>query len=329
MSAPFYLPYEMDDPGALPAGGGPNPGAPGGGHDASRAAHRRGRPGYRRPTGSGWGRGRAATALAMAGCLMLGAGTTELVLGSGQTGASASAATSARVVSATGASTSTPNVAAILARVLPAVVSVQTTAYQPGSYFSPGGVVKGAGTGMILTSSGEVLTNNHVISGAQSVTVTLHGQTRAIPAKVIGSDPVHDVALLQIQGARGLPTVSLGSSSAAAVGDTVLAIGNALALAGGPSVTEGIVSAENRTIQTNNGEHLTGLIQTDAAINPGNSGGPLVNTSGQVIGMNTAVVQSAGANQASAQNIGFALAIDQVKAIVAQLGHGSAGLMPT
>ncbi|MHB1488622.1 MAG: S1C family serine protease [Acidimicrobiales bacterium] len=329
MSVPFYLPYEIEDPGARPAGERSLPAGPGGSHHGGRAGHQGGGPGDRRPPGRGRARARAATALAMAGCLMLGAGTTELVLGSGQAKTLASTATSARVVSASGTLTSTPNVGAILARVLPAVVSVQTTAYQPGSYFSPGGVVKGAGTGMILTSSGEVLTNNHVIAGAQSVTVTLHGQTKAIPAKVIGSDPVHDVALLQIQGARGLPTVSLGSSSAAAVGDTVLAIGNALALAGGPSVTEGIVSAENRTIQTNNGEHLTGLIQTDAAINPGNSGGPLVNTSGQVIGMNTAVVQSVGGYQASAQNIGFALAIDQVKPIVAQLDHGSAGLMPT
>ncbi|MGH9302407.1 MAG: S1C family serine protease [Acidimicrobiales bacterium] len=300
MSAPFYLPYEAQDP--------------------PRAKLRR---------------GRAAIAAAMAGCLMLGAGTTELVLSATSSGAVPTAVAPAQVVSAAGrvpgtsTSSTAPNVAAILARVLPAVVSVQTTAYQPGTYFSPGGVVKGAGTGMILTSSGEVLTNNHVIDGASAVTVTLHGQTKPVPATVIGADPVHDVALLQIVGAHGLPTVTLGSSNAAAVGDTVLAIGNALALAGGPSVTEGIISAEGRSISTNNGEHLSGLIQTDAAINPGNSGGPLVNTAGQVIGMNTAVVQSAGASQAIAQNIGFALAIDQVKPIINRLAAGSGAMIPT
>ena len=113
---------------------------------------------------------------------------------------------------------------------------------------------------------------------------------------MLGTDPSVDLALVQIDHASGLPTVTLGDSSQTRVGDTVLAIGNALALAGGPSVTEGIVSAENRSLSAENDsgqtENLTGLLQTDAAINPGNSGGPLVNAQAQVVGMNTAVASS-------------------------------------
>ncbi len=180
----------------------------------------------------------------------------------------------------------------ILARVEPAVVSIDADSNGGGS--SAGGdVVESAGTGMILTPDGQVLTNNHVVDGATSVTVTLFGQTNALPAHVVGTDPGNDLALVQIDQASGLPTVTLGNSSQTRVGDSVLAIGNALALAGGPTVTEGIVSAEDRSLSAVNDsgqtENLTGLLQTDAAINPGNSGGPLVDSSGKVIGMNTAV----------------------------------------
>jgi S1-C subfamily serine protease len=176
---------------------------------------------------------------------------------------------------------------------------------------------------MILTSDGEVLTNNHVVAGAGTLTVTLFGQTNPLPAHVIGTDPAQDLALVQIEHANGLPTVQLGDSNAARVGDNVLAIGNALALAGGLSVTEGIVSSKNRALTatsdlTGRSENLSGLIQTDAAINSGNSGGPLVNSSGQVIGMNTAVAESTQGN-APAQNIGFAIAIDTIKPLLALL----------
>jgi S1-C subfamily serine protease len=218
----------------------------------------------------------------------------------------------------------------VLAKVLPAVVSIDTQAGQAANGPFGTGVVSGAGTGMIITPTGEVLTNNHVVAGATTLTVTLYGQTKERTAHVVGTDPSNDVALVQIDGGvSGLPTVTLGNSDAARVGDSVIAIGNALALAGGPTVTTGIVSAKGRTLTaqdpvTSATENLTGLIQTDAAINPGNSGGPLVNANGDVIAMNTAVAdnQSGGAGNAQAQNIGFALSINQVKPLIAQMGKG-------
>jgi putative serine protease PepD len=189
----------------------------------------------------------------------------------------------------------------VLAKVEPAVVLIRAEG--------------GAGTGMILTPDGEVLTNAHVVDGASSITVTLSGQSRSQPAELLGADPVADVALVKMNDVSHLPTVSLGSSGAAEVGDSVVAIGNALDLEGGLTVTKGIVSALDRTIGDED-ETLQGLIQTDAAINPGNSGGPLVSAAGEVIGMNTAVA-------GDAQNIGFALAIDRVKPVFDRLRHGS------
>ncbi len=139
----------------------------------------------------------------------------------------------------------------VLAKVEPAVVSIASESGSSGS--SAGGdFVQAAGSGMIITPDGEVLTNNHVIAGASSVTVTLFGQTKALSAHVLGTDPTDDLALVQIDHASGLPTVVFGDSSQTQVGDSVLAIGNALALAGGPTVTEGIVSAENRSLSAEN-----------------------------------------------------------------------------
>lgn len=224
------------------------------------------------------------------------------------------------------------DIQAVLAQVEPAVVTIDSQSVQSGnsssSSASGGDYVQAAGTGMIVTSNGEVLTNDHVVAGATTTTVTLFGQTTPRPAHVIGTDPTQDLALVQIDNASNLPTVTLGDSAKTLVGDSVLAIGNALALAGGLSVTQGIVSAENRSLsaQTDTGqtENLTGLLQTDAAINPGNSGGPLVNSQAQVIGMNTAVASSSSGN-APAQNIGFAIAIDSVKARLAELRNGGPG----
>ncbi len=217
------------------------------------------------------------------------------------------------------------DIQAVLAKVEPAVVSIDSVSSQGGG---SGDVIEAAGTGMILTPGGEVLTNNHVISGATNVTVTLFGQTAGLPAHVIGTDPAHDLALVQIDGQSDLPTVQLGDSADVRVGDSVLAIGNALALSGGLTVTEGIVSAEGRTLTASNDsggtETLSGLLQTDAAINPGNSGGPLVNAQAQVIGMNTAVASSSNGN-APAQNIGFAIAVDSVVPRLAELRQGGPG----
>ena len=179
------------------------------------------------------------------------------------------------------------------------------------------------GTGMIITSNGEVITNNHVIElyseggSTGSITVTEYGQTKPLPATLIGYDQTKDVALLKINNASNLPTVTFGNSSKAVVGDSVVAIGNALGLsAGTPTVTQGIVSALGRTVTAGGigtqTETLQNMIQTDAAINSGNSGGPLIDTAGQVIGMNTAVAGTSS-DGTNSQNIGFAIPVAQVE----------------
>jgi S1-C subfamily serine protease len=207
----------------------------------------------------------------------------------------------------------------ILSRVQPAVVAINTRGFQQDEFFN---VVpsQGAGTGMVITADGEALTNAHVVGNASSIKVKLaNGETK--DADLVGTDPVADLALIKIRDAHDLPTVPLGLSSRLRVGDSVVAIGNALALPGGPTVTEGIVSALDRTIGTRS-DRLEHLIQTDAAINPGNSGGPLVNADGEVIGVNTAVLQQTGSD-AVAQNIGFAIAIDTIKPRIEDLRTGN------
>ena len=199
------------------------------------------------------------------------------------------------------------DVQGILAKVGPAVAYVRTQAFQSGRFFPS----SGAGTGIVLTPDGELLTNAHVVAGATSIKVTVGTDTQSHNATVIGADTNNDLALVKISGVSNLPVADLGSSSALKVGDNVIAIGNALNLQGGMTVTEGIVSALNRSIDATD-ESLSGLIQTDAAINPGNSGGPLVNSAGQVVGINTAT-------SGDAQNIGFAIAIDKAKPVIDQL----------
>ncbi|MEY2476687.1 MAG: hypothetical protein QOG87_2002 [Actinomycetota bacterium] len=210
----------------------------------------------------------------------------------------------------------------IIAKVEPGVVAIRTEAFDPRDLFQrfP---QRGAGTGIVITPNGEVITNAHVVpDGTTSIKVTLDGERDARDADVVGRRPDDDIALLKIRGASNLETVELGNSSKLLVGDSVVAIGNALALPGGPTVTEGIVSALGRELDAGEGRTLTNLIQTDAAINPGNSGGPLVNADGAVVGINTAVIQSSG--NELAQNIGFAIAIDTVKPLLAELRAGTA-----
>jgi serine protease Do len=207
----------------------------------------------------------------------------------------------------------TGDVQSVLSKVEPGVVNVRTQGFSQNEFFQPE-PQEGAGTGMIITPDGDVLTNAHVIANATNIKVTLTTDNSTHDAVLLGSDPTADVAVIKIQGVSNLKTVTFGRSSSTQVGDDVVAIGNALALPGGPTVTHGIVSAVDRTIDAGN-ERLEHLIQTDAAINPGNSGGPLSNAAGEVIGMNTAVA-------GQAQNIGFAIAIDTVKPIADGLKAG-------
>jgi putative serine protease PepD len=205
------------------------------------------------------------------------------------------------------------DIGSILAKVQPSVVAIETSEQTSQGLFS------GAGSGIILTSDGLVLTNAHVVSGLGKVTVVL-SDGKKHDAGLVGSSPADDIAVVKINGVSGLVPADLGSSDALQVGEEVIAIGNALNLGGEPTVTRGIVSAKDRDLSAQ-GESLQGLIQTDAAINPGNSGGPLVNSAGQVVGMNTAIV-------ADAQNLGFSIAIDRAKPIIKDLESGKGAVTP-
>jgi S1-C subfamily serine protease len=225
--------------------------------------------------------------------------------------------------SAFGATTLTTS--QIASKVNPGLVDVVSTlGYQNG---------KAAGTGMVLTSSGEVLTNNHVIDGATSIKVTDVGNGRTYSAKVVGYDKSHDVAVLQMLNASGLNTVSL-SSSGVQGGQKVVALGNALGKGGTPSVATGKVTGTGRTITASdetagNAEQLKGLIQTNAGIQPGDSGGPLVNTQGDVVGMNTAAstnISTTGFGSQSERPAtqAFAIPITQAASIADQIEAGQA-----
>jgi S1-C subfamily serine protease len=185
---------------------------------------------------------------------------------------------------------------------------------------------RAAGTGMVLTSSGEVLTNNHVINGATSIRARDVGNGRTYQAKVVGYDHSHDVAVLQLQGASGLPTVDLGNSARASVGQKVVALGNALGKGGTPSVATGHIAGLGASITASDqgagtSERLTGLIHHNAGIQPGDSGGPLVNTAGRVIGVNTAASQ--GVQVRDQQTQAFAIPINQAVSIAEQIEAGT------
>lgn len=207
---------------------------------------------------------------------------------------------------------------AVAAKVEPAVVDINVNIEY--------GMGAAAGTGMILTPSGEVLTNNHVVDGASKIHISIPGHKHRYLAKVIGVDPSQDVALLQIEGVSGLPTVHIGNSASLSIGSQVVAIGNALGLNGTPTVTAGSISAMDRTITARDfmvgSETLHGLLQTDAALAPGDSGGPLVTPNGQVIGMDTAASTSPSSQQYS--NVGFAIPINRAMSIVHQIQAGRA-----
>jgi serine protease Do len=201
----------------------------------------------------------------------------------------------------------------IVARALPAVVSIMTRRIDHDQFNQPA-PTRGLGSGFLLDRSGHVLTNNHVVEGAEEIKVALT-DGRVFRAALVGADRFTDLAVLKIEG-RDLPVLRLAASSKLAVGETVVAIGSPLWIEGGPTVRAGVVSALGRSLEQPGLPMLHNLIQTDAAINPGNSGGPLLNLRGEVVGINTAVI-------ASAHGIGFAISTSTIKPIVATLlAHG-------
>jgi serine protease Do len=163
--------------------------------------------------------------------------------------------------------------------------------------------VAGMGSGTIIDSSGLILTNNHVVGGAEKINVTLWNNV-VLEGTIVGLCAVHDIAVVRVNG-KDLPAAELGDSDKLRVGQRVYAIGNPFGLAGGPSVTSGVVSAVNRTIESERGL-IENLVQTDASINPGNSGGPLLDIEGKVVAISTAIIPFA-------QGIGFAIPINSAK----------------
>jgi putative serine protease PepD len=201
------------------------------------------------------------------------------------------------------------NVAEVLKKIQPSVVTIialTETGMDQG---------RGTGTGVVITSDGDILTNDHVVDGADTVYVLFAGDTEPTPATVIAVDAGNDLALIHVDK-TGLTPAVFADPSSIDIGDEVVAVGFALDLDGGPTVTRGIVSALNRTIVSGDGA-LDGLIQTDTAISSGNSGGPLVNTRGQVIGINTAVFQSS--SEVAANNVGFSISVAEALPVIEEL----------
>jgi S1-C subfamily serine protease len=207
------------------------------------------------------------------------------------------------------------NVSSIASAVSPGLVDINVTlAYQNG---------EAAATGIVLSPSGEVLTNNHVVEGAGAISATDVGNGKTYKATVVGYDRSHDIAVLQLSGASGLQTASLGDSSTVAVGQAVVAIGNAGGAGGKPSAAGGSVTALNQQIVADGAsgsERLSGLIEVNADVQPGDSGGPLVDSAGKAIGVDTAA--SVGFSFRSAGGGGYAVPINQALAIAKQIENG-------
>ena len=247
---------------------------------------------------------KAALVGGLVGAIVAGGLTTAALWnkGSGQTVATSVNAPSRPSATVGGQSL---DIRTLLDKVGPSVVSIHTGTSQG----------EAAGSGVVISADGIVLTNAHVVEGANSIEVDF-ADGRTAEARLLGKVVENDVAVIKAEGLTAPVTpAELGASADLQVGDSVVAIGNALNLGDEPSVTTGIVSATGRTIQEPTGASLDDLIQTDAAINPGNSGGPLVNSQGQVVGINTAILSDA-------QNIGFALSIDSIRNIVDDLQSG-------
>jgi putative serine protease PepD len=245
----------------------------------------------------------------MVGALVVGAAFATYAFGD-RRGRDVPVATNTRPAGGTGSAQGL-DIHGILDVAQPSVVSITT-----GSADS---IFGGAGSGVVISEDGLVLTNAHVIaSSGGRISIRFNDGVEST-ATLVGASSDDDIALLRADR-TDLTPATLGSSANLRVGDDVVAIGNALALGDEPSVTSGIVSAKNRTI-SDGSISLANLIQTDAAINPGNSGGPLVNADGEVVGVNTAIIDGA-------QSVGFALAIDQVEALIEELEAGGGDVNP-
>ncbi len=321
----WYSPYGTAGPGGYGTGGyGSGPYGPGG---YGPAGYGPGGPGYG-PGGPGYGPGGPGGT----GPGAFGGGHDDkrrsrrrrvLIAGGSAVAVAALAVAGFSAANAFGATTLTT--AQISSKVDPGLVDIVTNlGYQQG---------QAAGTGMVLTSTGEVLTNNHVIRGATQIKATDVGSGHTYTAKVVGYDQKDDVAVLQLQGASGLQTVS-PSSAGVSVGDKVVALGNAEGKGGTPSVATGKVTGLSRTITASDesagtSEQLSGMIQTNAPIQPGDSGGALVNRSGQIVGMNTAastgISMTGFSGQSSQQKTqAFAIPISKAERIAGQIEAGQA-----
>ena len=221
------------------------------------------------------------------------------------------AATSTPTDTAPGISYSLPSITEVVESVQPAVASIVVGAVSYNIFLQPVPTEQ-AGSGVVVDQRGYIVTNNHVVEGATSITVSIP-DGRSFDATLIGTDPLTDLAVIKIEGSN-LPTVDFGDSSKLKVGEWVVAIGNALALEGGPTVTAGVISALGRSIEAESGWTLYDVIQTDAAINPGNSGGPLINLEGEVIGINTAKIAAV-----EVSGVGFAVSADTARPVVEDL----------
>jgi putative serine protease PepD len=274
----------------------------------------------RRPTPP-WGRkARKATAGAILVAVAIGSGVTGALIAGGDTTKTVVAAQSP--VSISGSTAPSQTLAKVAAAVSPSVVSINVETSNGGD----------TGSGIILSSDGTIVTNNHVVSaaanGGGTISVKFSDGSTA-PATIVGRDPDTDLAVIKASGVSGKTAATLGSTGTVHVGDTVLAIGSPLGLEG--SVTSGIVSALHRTVLlgsedgSGSGASVSDAIQTDASINPGNSGGPLVDDQGKVIGINSAIAslgQSASGSQSGSIGVGFAIPIEEVRSVTDQLSKG-------
>ena len=236
--------------------------------------------------------------------LVAGGGTAGGVLAEHYADRSTAGTAAPTTATATAAVTEGDSLAPVAAQVAPSIVTVLIDSAEQS----------GLGSGVVLSADGLILTNNHVISSGGTVSVRL-SDGRTVPARVVAADSTHDLALVQATGVSGLSPATFATDDSVAVGDTVLAFGAPLGLEG--TVTSGIVSALDREVGTGT-EQLTGLLQTDAAINEGNSGGALVDTAGNVVGINVAIA-TAGDQSTGNVGVGFAIPAGTVTTVVREL----------